>query len=290
MPIVLPPSRWLGVAINDYPGAPLQGCLADRLTMKTDFSGIFNRSGWQWRSAINATATKKNILEGLKWLGAGAVKGQPLAATFSGHGTPQMKNGVLQTVFCPVDFDWSEEHSLFAHEVLEVIGNYPPGVNLLIVWDSCYSEWDADDGMRGFSNGLEADGTHRIVQPRLYPLANQPDVYEEHVKAVRAADPLADAIRSGAVPCCYIPACLTKGLHSKDGETAADVRTNGQAYGAHTHYLSEIWNKEAKASLKTVLEPVVNEQRALLDGLQYQQHSFAQGSQKGMTLEEMFAL
>lgn len=278
-----PPNRWLGVAINDYPGAQLQGCVADRQTIMGDLTGRFNSVGWNWLSCINAKGTKARILDGLKQLGNGAISGQTLVASFSGHGTPQERQanpGVLQTVFCPVDFDWSEEHSLFAHEVLEVIGNYPSGINLLIIWDSCYSEWDGDDGFRNISPLV-------FRQPRRYPLFSQPDVVEEHKVAVTKIDPLIEAVRSGVIPCCYIPACLTKGLHSTDGETAADVRDGGNAYGAHTHYLSQVWNK---MPLETALEEVVNQQRSLLDSLGYQQHSYAEGSQKGMTLKEMFGL
>ncbi len=280
-----PPGRWFGVGKNTYPGAPLAGCLEDVSTIERDLQNKFNAVGWATLKALNLTAKKKNIIEGLKWLGYGAVSGQPLVYSDSGHGTPQMKNGRLQTVSCPIDFDWSEEHSLFAHEVLEVIGNYPLGVHLLIIWDSCYSEWDADDGMRALG-GVLSNPT--LITPRLYPLDTQPDIVELHRAAPGPVeDPLADAIKSGAIQCCYIPACLTRGANSAQGETAADVRQGGKAFGAHTHYLSEMWNK---LPLTTTLESVVNEQRALLDSLDYQQHSYAAGAQKVMTLKDFFGM
>lgn len=279
----MPPNKWFGTAINDYPGAPLKGCVADRQTIKGDLGGRFNAVGWEWRSAINATAKKQQILDGLKWLGTGPA-GITRVISKSGHGTPQIRNGTLQTVFCAVNFDWTEKGSVFAHEVLEIIGNYPKG-KLLIVWDSCYSEWDSDDGMKGLLGNFTE--SMREVSPRSYPISGQPDIQELHQKALIQEDPLSKAIESGAIECCYIPACLTKGAHSKDGETAADVRVGSQAYGAHTHQLSKVWNEVA---LTTTLEKVVSQQRTELEVDGYNQHSFAQGVQKNLTLKEMFGL
>ncbi len=275
-----PPNKWFGVAINNYPNAPLRGCVADRQTVMKDFGSRFNYVGWDWRSAINATATKQRIIEGLKWLGTGS-KDQTRVFTASGHGTPQTKAGKLQTVFCPVNFDWSEENSLFAHEILEIIGNYPSGGRLLIVWDSCYSEWDSDDGMRSINSLV----TPRLVTARAYPMADQPDMSELNTQQVVHEDTLAKAIESGAVPCCYLPACLTKGIASPQGETAADVTIGGASFGAHTNKLSKIWNA---VPFVTSFQNVADQQRAELAAEQYQQHCYAQGSQKSLTLAEMF--
>ncbi len=276
-------NKWFGVGINSYPSAPLQGCLSDYATIKSDFSGRFNSVGWDFRYALNATATKRNLIEGFKWLGTGP-KDILRAITMSGHGTPQTKDGKLQTVFCPVDFNWSEQNSLFAHEMLEIIGNYPKG-RLLIIWDSCYSEFDADDGVRSISP-LGGFGI-REVMARAYPISDQPDKAEENDKQTVKEDPFARAIESGAIECCYLPACLTKGIHSASGETAADVRMGGKAFGAHTNKISKVWNS---APFTTTLDGIANIQRAELDAEKYSQHCYAQGTQKNMSLSEMFGM
>lgn len=275
--------KFFGVGINNYPGAPLSGCVNDERGNEAKIASprYNNRDGWQGRRKLNATATKRAIIEGLKFTCQGARSRDNLALTLSGHGTEQVSQGKLQHAFCAVDFCFDEEHTLWAREVAEILGNLPSGVRTLIMWDSCHSEWTKNDRN---PMGLLANGTRRGISPRSYPLDNQPDIRDENEVARfngnDGGNPLMRAIENGTIPCCYIAGCGA-------AQTSADVQDSTGAYGAATHYF---WQAADSVPMTTPMIEVVKKANELLRADQFEQVMQCEGAQAGMSLAEIFGV
>ncbi len=272
--------RFFGVGINTYPGAPLAGCLNDELMHESRLgsSRYASADGWQGRRRLNLRATKSELINGLKASTLGLRGGDSFAFTFSGHGTEMVRNGKLQHVACPVDFCFDEAHSLWAHEVLEVLGNIPNGVKTLVFWDSCHSEWTAAD------RRILSMHTSRVIESRSYPLMDQPDVARENREARSlgqdAGNEIARAAASGAFPCCYIAGCGAK-------QTSADVRDASGAYGAATKYF---WDAMDQNSIGNSMQEIVETANANLRRDQFEQVMQCQGLYAGMSVVELLGI
>lgn len=144
--------RSLHVGINSYPGAPLQGCIADA----QDWQRELVRRGYSAELLVDGFATKRVILERLAELVKGARWGDRLVFTYSGHGTwipdvdgdePDRRDEALVSV---------DMRTISDDELYAVIGGVPRGVRLTIVSDSCHS-----GSVSRFAG--QFDGTHRPV-------------------------------------------------------------------------------------------------------------------------------
>ena len=77
--------RALCVGINDYPGtnSDLSGCVNDA----NDWAKELKTRGYQVTSLLDKQATRRAMIDGLTKLVTGAVAGDSLVFTFSGHGS-----------------------------------------------------------------------------------------------------------------------------------------------------------------------------------------------------------
>jgi hypothetical protein len=133
------------VGINQYPGAPLRGCLNDIEAMATH---LVEKLGWN-RSDIrlltDKRATTDAIRERLQWLVDFDQAGDSLFFHYSGHGAQMATRscsgeaGSLHDCICPVDFDWSPERALLDTDFATIFANIPAGVSFTWVSDSCHS-------------------------------------------------------------------------------------------------------------------------------------------------------
>ena len=90
------------VGINDYPSAPLQGCVSD-ITAVRDM--LVNDCGWDNANIhfiTDSSATPQRIIQELRWLASVADSGSQTVFSFSGHGSPHTiyaypLNGVSDT-------------------------------------------------------------------------------------------------------------------------------------------------------------------------------------------------
>jgi metacaspase-1 len=138
--------RALLVGINDYPGTQndLQGCINDITNLYDVLVKYFGFATTDIRLLSDKRATKKNILEGLKVLLAGAAAGDTLVFHYSGHGSQvrdtegdELADG-LDEIICPWDFDW-EGSFIKDDDFADAFSGLKKGVSLEVILDSCHS-------------------------------------------------------------------------------------------------------------------------------------------------------
>jgi len=208
------------VGINAYPGQPLHGCVNDVTDMANFLVAACGFKSAQIRLLVDRRATKAAIAQRLKWLVAGAKKGDRLLFHYSGHGTQfpiRDDNGEvtsLHDAICPVDFDWSREHAIIDEDLRTAFDGVPAGTELVFVSDSCNS----GDLTRAF----------RVNPPRfLVPPAD----IEWRAKTARD-------IGLKAAPLQHDRCGLISGCRSD--QESADAMINGRPNGALTYYLLQV--------------------------------------------------
>jgi hypothetical protein len=138
-------NRALLIGINKYPSAPLRGCVNDITDMA---AFLMVRCGFKKsdiRLLCDTRATTKAILERLEWLVTGIKAGDRVVFHYSGHGVqlptrnPAGEIDGLDEAICPVDFDWSEQHTIRDKEFNRIFRKVPEGVPFVWISDSCHS-------------------------------------------------------------------------------------------------------------------------------------------------------
>jgi len=138
-------NRALLVGINAYPGQPLNGCINDVNDMANFLTSACGFKSSDIRLLVDARATTTGIVDRLKWLVAGAKKGDRLLFHYSGHGArfpirnAQGKVTSVHDTICPVDFDWSEKRALLDDHLRTLIDKAPKDIEFIYVSDSCNS-------------------------------------------------------------------------------------------------------------------------------------------------------
>lgn len=132
--------RALCVGINDYPTAPLGGCVADARLWATTLV----RLGFEPPSLLlDQEATRSAILDSLERLVGEGKPGDVLVFQFAGHGIqlPDLDGDEIadsqDEAFCPVDFDSGA--FLIDDDVARAFSRLPDGVNLTCFIDCCHS-------------------------------------------------------------------------------------------------------------------------------------------------------
>src|SRR6516162_9514782 len=219
-------NRGLLVGINQYPGAPLNGCVND-VTDAAEF--LVASCGFQendLRIITDDRATTDAIKERLRWLIEGAAAGDRLYFHYSGHGTQMaIRNadgGVTSNhdAICPVDFDWSEEHAITDDDFREIFSGVPSEVEFNWVSDSCHS------------GDLARVMAARRAQGRSYPM--NPDM-AWRLRTARTLR-LKPAGFFRAIE--HLNGALISGCRSD--QTSADAYIDGRYNGALTYYLLKV--------------------------------------------------
>ena len=138
-------NRALLVGINSYPGNELNGCVND-VTDMADF--LVSHVGFDEadiRLVTDDRATTQAIQERLNWLTQGVQAGDRIFFHYSGHGAQfpiRDQDGKVTRVdecICPVDFDWTEAHTIRDKEFNKLFSHVKEGVVFTWVSDSCFS-------------------------------------------------------------------------------------------------------------------------------------------------------
>ena len=177
-------NRALLVGINNYPSAPLNGCLNDISDMAKFLTTKCEFSPDEVRLLADSRATKSNILERLAWLLTGLHEGDRIFFHFSGHGVQlparnsQGEVHGLDEAICPFDFDWTDEHSIRDKEFNNIFASIPRGVDFVWVSDSCHSG-DLESGIPNMNQPGDSERGIPIVNKpgdpeRGIPIVNQP--------------------------------------------------------------------------------------------------------------------
>ena len=255
--------RALLVGINEYPSAPLHGCVNDVQDM-AEF--LVERCGFDMndvRLLTDARATTQGILERIGWLLTGVRLGDRIFFQYSGHGAqmatrnPQGEVDGLDEVICPVDFDWSDDHVIRDKDFDRIFSAVPPGVEFVWVSDSCHS------------GDLSRDIPHPGRLPRSMPL---PADMDWRLRTARKAGLRALGMRSaGGLQVALVSGCAAE-------QTSADAVFSGRSNGALTYYLLQVL-KDA-ASGNSPLAGVVEQVRLLLRNNGFEQIPALEGSEE----------
>jgi hypothetical protein len=141
-----PIKKALIVGINKYKpelNADLQGCVNDAENMRDILTKIYKFDPENIRVVIDERATRKGILDRLKWLLDGAIPGDELVFHYSGHGSQvRDRNGdelndKLDEILCPHDLNW--DNPLTDDILASMIGKLNKKVNFTMICDSCHS-------------------------------------------------------------------------------------------------------------------------------------------------------
>ncbi|MES2320224.1 MAG: caspase family protein [Pseudomonadota bacterium] len=134
--------RALCVGINDYPTAPLAGCVADVAL----WEDVLRTAGFEVSSLLDAHATRAAIVGALKRMVVSSQPGDVLVFQYSGHGTqvPDLNGDEaggdspgLDEAICPVDF--ATGALLIDDDIGKIFRLLPDGVNLTCFMDCCHS-------------------------------------------------------------------------------------------------------------------------------------------------------
>jgi len=130
--------RALCIGIDDYPTAPLAGCVADAQTWNAALTAL----GFSSAPLLNNEASRSGILGALDAIVRNSAPGDVLVVQYSGHGTTvpddtdDEADGQDQAI-CPYDF--ADGHLLVDDDVAEVLAKLPSGVSLTCFFDCCHS-------------------------------------------------------------------------------------------------------------------------------------------------------
>lgn len=132
----------LCVGINDYPGVTgdLKGCVNDARGWAGLLTDHYDFAPADVRLLLDAQATRRQILDGLDGMLAGARAGDLLVFTNSSHGTyvPDTTGDEVDydEAICPYDY---RSNLIVDDELRERFAGLAPGVQLVFVSDSCHS-------------------------------------------------------------------------------------------------------------------------------------------------------
>lgn len=157
----------LCIGINNYPGThmDLAGCVNDA----QDWAAELERRGFKVAKLIDAKATRAAMVDGFRRVIGGAVSGDLVVITFSGHGTyvPDASGDEvdgLDEALCPHDIQ-TGGGPLVDDDIQVLFAARQPGVRLVLISDSCHS----GTVTRAVAADPDADPAPR---PRFLPMGN----------------------------------------------------------------------------------------------------------------------
>jgi metacaspase-1 len=225
----------LCIGINNYPGThmDLQGCVNDA----NDWTQTLQARGFAVSTLLDAQATKAAMVAAMTSLIGGAVKGDSLVITFSGHGTYQPDTDGdevdgLDEALCPYDLQ-TKGAALTDDEIRAIFAARKAGVRILLIADSCHS----GTVTRAAPSEPEADAP----RPRFMPMGNW--LPKDRLPLTRAGNLVAHmAVTPSQV------SAFSSALHKQQGDLllsgckegpnnySYDARIGGRNNGAFTYY------------------------------------------------------
>ncbi len=130
------------VGINNYPSAPLRGCVNDIIITRDILIQKYRVPAHQIRVILNERATKNEILTRLEWLKN--TNTDMKVFWYSGHGA-QVPNQTYNTdyeldgmdeIICPYDFNW--DGNWISDDIFSQFFNTMKG-KIIAIFDSCHS-------------------------------------------------------------------------------------------------------------------------------------------------------
>jgi hypothetical protein len=222
-----PKRKALCVGINDYPyaGNDLKGCVNDAKAWAETLVKNFNFGSSDVKILLDSQATKKNVLEALKNLLAGAQAGDHLVYTNSSHGSYIAdKSGDEETydeIICPYDIDANE---IVDDDLRELFQNLPKSVALTVILDNCFSGTATRAAVSDILPGHRTPDDRRVrfLSPALRgePILENPWKAKPKLKIKYPESKMTEILLSGCT----------------DKEYSYDAYFNGTYHGAMTYF------------------------------------------------------
>ncbi|MCK9570253.1 caspase family protein [Candidatus Pacearchaeota archaeon] len=196
------------IGINDYPTAPLQGCVNDAY----DYQARLQAKGFTCTLLLNSQATKANILAGINSLVSGVASGDSIALCYSGHGSQVTDSSGDETdnkdeVLCPAN--WPQYVS--DDDLRSIFAGLPSGVTLDCFLDCCHSGTGTRD--------INQIGTIRSLPP----IVGKRSKKKSKTKTIVLVPTLNHILWAGC----------------EDGQTSTELSINGIPRGAFSYYVGK---------------------------------------------------
>ncbi len=155
----------LCVGINDYPyeGNELNGCVNDAKAWTSTLNKNFGFASSDIKILLDSQATKKNALDALKSLLAGANAGDHLVYTNSSHGSyaadTSGDEATYDEIICPYDIDANQ---IVDDDLRNLFQNLPKGVNLTVILDNCFSGTATRAAVSDILPGMKTPDDRRV--------------------------------------------------------------------------------------------------------------------------------
>ena len=157
--------RALCVGINDYPyaGNDLNGCVNDAKAWATILSENYNFASGDIKMLLDSQATKKNVMDALKNLLAGAKAGDHLVYTNSSHGSyvadVSGDEERYDEIICPYDIDANQIED---DDLRGLFQNLPKDARLTVILDNCHSGTATRAAVSDILPGLRTPDDRRV--------------------------------------------------------------------------------------------------------------------------------
>jgi metacaspase-1 len=217
----------LCVGINDYPyaGNDLNGCVNDAKAWAEMLTKNFKFASADVQLLLDKQATKKNTLDALKKLLAGAKAGDHLVFTNSSHGSYIAdKNGdeeKYDEIVCPYDID---DNEIVDDDFRQLFANLPKGVSLTVILDNCFSGTATRAAVSDILPGMRTPDDRRVrfLSPALrgLPVLENPWKAKPKSQVKYPQSKMNEVLLSGC----------------SDKEYSYDAYFNGIYHGAMTFY------------------------------------------------------
>lgn len=234
------------VGINAYQGSPLRGCVNDVIVMHNILTKKFGFKHEDIKVLTDHEATKKTIIEHIKWLTQGVNSGDSIVFHYSGHGaqvsvddwTSTNETDGLDEILCSVDLDW--QNPLRDHEIGAYFKRVPKDCTTLVIMDCCHSGSSLRGCLGKDKLKTEDDYVPRSMTPPISNILSNPALIINDDLSFEFEDPkqnskafvskfLVDTVEQG-------DAILLSGC--EEGQTSADAWINNRYQGAMTFALA----------------------------------------------------
>jgi metacaspase-1 len=268
------------VGINDYaPAGPggqdLSGCVADAQDMSNTLV-ILGFPAENIRICTDKRATKKGIMDGLKWLTGKARKDDVLVFYYSGHGSQVTDFSGDEVdgkdeILCPHDTSFVDAVFIRDDALLQVFSKLPAGVTLEVILDSCHSGTATRD-----LPGIPSKTRSRYFKPPLdYTFHID---YEPDLKSRGLLKGNGKAIVPGLNHVLWA-AC-------KDNQTSEETEIDGSVRGVFTYNFCQVLRRANGDIARKQLYKLVN---AAMKREKYSQTPQVEASSEGELGEKIFA-
>merc|ERR1711988_1369240 len=194
--------------------------------------------------------TRRNIIDGIRWLVMGAAPGDSLVFHFSGHGGQvedldgDESDGLDETIM-PMDYH-TAGHIIDDDLNDLLVKPLPAGVRLLALMDCCHS-----------GTGLDLPYTHQIPgeKPTKQKLDKQAKKQRKAIKKKRKKMGFTGQVQ-------YFPSDVIMFSGCRDDQTSADTNMGGESTGAMSYAFSHVLSRKPQITY----EQLLIEMRKLLAG------------------------